>query len=205
MEITWKEIVGAILVILVIVVALIYSTSASGNLSQDSLKFIDKFMNFLGFGKEFDYTQANQDAQNSFTVLNENIIKCKDSSIKNCGCELDLSGFSENHVIRINKDKVSLFDSREYEKTTSTVNLNEFSISNINCIWKNKNENIVKDFQIRFKKENEIIVPKLYYEVNWGSDYEKNLVSVKLYKTSNGKTCWLDANSDGFGTIASCI
>src|SRR3989344_5255619 len=99
MEITWKEIVGAILVILVIVVALIYSTSASGNLSQDSLKFIDKFMNFLGFGKEFDYTQANQDAQNSFTVLNENIIKCKDSSIKNCGCELDLSGFSENHVI----------------------------------------------------------------------------------------------------------
>lgn len=211
MELTFKEIVGAILVILVIVVSLIYSSYTSGTLSKGNLEFIDKILNTLGIGNKFDYSEANRVAQKSFndaenteTDLMAILEKCNNSKINNCRCELDLSGFSENHVIKVDKDKLILFDLRKYEKTTSNVKLNETLFSNVNCIWKNKNKNEVRDLEIIFKKENEIIIPKLFYEINWGFDYEENLANVEMYK-SNGKLCWIDAESEGFSSMESCI
>ena len=202
-----KTIVYGLIVVFVLVVTLFAYNSASKNPKEALFKIIDWFAG----EKEFDYSQANKIAKTYFNNpddANNDMIakleKCRDSEINNCDCDLDLNGFSEIHSIEVNKDKLVLYYNRVYEHSTSKIKESEISFSNLNCVWKNKNKNEVHDFEIIFKKEDEVIVPKLFYEVNWGFDYEGDLANIELYK-SNGKLCWIDANSEGFGEMQSCI
>ncbi|MBS3141189.1 hypothetical protein J4405_03535 [Candidatus Woesearchaeota archaeon] len=203
-----KTIVYALIVFFVIVGTFF----AYNYISKDPKNALFGIIDWLMGEKEFDYTQANQVARNYFNNpedtqndLIAKLEKCKSSETNNCGCELGLTGFSENHIIEVNKDELILFDNRIYENSESNVKLNEISFSNANCIWKNPNENEIKDFQIIFKKEEEVIVPKLFYETAWyKSNYEENLANIEMYK-SNGNLCWLDASSIGFGTVTSCV
>ena len=203
-----KTIAYGLLVVFVLVTTIFAYNYVSENPKNALFRIIDVFTE----EKEFDYSQANKIAKNYFNNpedTNNDLIakleKCRDSKINNCGCDLDLNGFSENHIIGVNKDKLVLYDNTVYEKSTSKVKLSEISFLNLNCIWKNKNENEVKDLQIIFNKENEAIVPKLFYKTSWyRSNYEENLNNTEMFK-SNGKLCWIDTNSEGFGEMQSCI
>lgn len=207
-----SQIAGIILILIVLVILVVSLTGLYGQTFKDSIKKI------FGVQTEAEeYHETNVKSETYFENLVVDIQKCKNSQKNNCGCELDLSGFGPNHLIRTKKEQIEILDIGKigdesiYDKD-GVLLVESADIKNMDCIFdKNLKKTDDKIMAIFFHKDSPEIT---YVESNfWDrllskvSKREFHTVKkevdkqYKLYKTDKD-TCWLQETGK---TFPSCV
>jgi hypothetical protein len=195
------EIASIVLILLVLVILIVSLTGLYGQTFKDSIKKI------FGIQTEAEkYHEKNVKGETYFDSLLIDIQKCKNSKKTNCGCELELGGFSTNQIIRTKEDQIEMLDlgniedKNIYEKD-GVLLANSTDIKNIDCSYdKNLRKIDNKIMTIYFINDNpeityvdsnfiDAILRKGFHIVKKSMDKEH-----QIYKTSEG-TCWLQETS----------
>ncbi|MBL7147741.1 MAG: hypothetical protein ISS82_02860 [Nanoarchaeota archaeon] len=74
----------------------------------------------LGLTEEIipiNYTKVNNQAKITFNDMIKDIKECKDIDDTNCGCYIDLSGFSETHAIQFETNEIKLLNIKNIRRT----------------------------------------------------------------------------------------
>ena len=191
------QIAGIVLILLVLVILIISLTGLYGQTFKDSIKKI------FGIPTEAEvYHEKNVKAEVYFDSLLIDIQKCKNSDKNNCGCELDLSGFSTNQIIRTKDAQTEILDLGNvkdksiYEKDGSILTKST-DIKNIDCTYDKNLKKVddkimtiffIKDYpEITYIDSNFIdtILRRGFHIVKMSMDREH-----QMYKSNEG-TCWL--------------
>ena len=130
-----SQIAGIILILIVLVILVVSLTGLYGQTFKDSIKKI------FGVQTEAEeYHETNVKSETYFENLVVDIQKCKNSQKNNCGCELDLSGFGPNHLIRTKKEQMEILDIGKIEDESiydkdGVLLVESTDIKNMDCIF----------------------------------------------------------------------
>ena len=172
-----SDLVPIILVLLVFLLILNFSTSTPLNLNKS-------FLSALGLGEEVDFTEKNEAAKNGFNEFINVLRQCSNYRDTECVCNVPLTGFFRTHLITATQDGIKV----EIVKDKNKVTLAKENIGNSACYVVGDGNKVKSSIEIAFDEEGAYIPG---FNVLGTTVLDKDILSSdNVYKTKD-RLCFI--------------
>ena len=117
-----KTITRIIFILVVLSLILVFVYSKYGSIGK-------ALTDMFNFGDETDYGVLNLKAKKGFEIMVNDINNCIKSKDSDCGCEINMEGFTDSHSIKPDGHKISLLNIKDENEIT----IDDSDFKSLNC------------------------------------------------------------------------